>query len=225
VWRLAPRADAEGATIAATLTRAWRAEHFAIVDDGTIHGRELAESLRLAAELAGLRPVMVDTYRPQMDNQIGLVGRLARAGATHVFVGGDRDDVAIMARDAAGLGHALTFAGGEALRAAGEVPLAVGTLMIAPPEWGERADSALTERLAAAGIVTEGYVLPAYAAVEIAAAALSKAGAEGTAVADILAHTQFRTAIGPVSFDDKGDRAEPAFILHRHDGERFVPVE
>jgi branched-chain amino acid transport system substrate-binding protein len=97
--------------------------------------------------------------------------------------------------------------------------------MIAPPEWGERADSALTERLAAAGIVTEGYVLPAYAAVEIAAAALSKAGAEGTAVADILAHTQFRTAIGPVSFDDKGDRAEPAFILHRHDGERFVPVE
>jgi branched-chain amino acid transport system substrate-binding protein len=201
VWRLAPRADAEGATIAATLTRAWRAEHFAIVDDGTIHGRELAESLRLAAELAGLRPVMVDTYRPQMDNQIGLVGRLARAGATHVFVGG------------------------EALRAAGEVPLAVGTLMIAPPEWGERADSALTERLAAAGIVTEGYVLPAYAAVEIAAAALSKAGAEGTAVADILAHTQFRTAIGPVSFDDKGDRAEPAFILHRHDGERFVPVE
>ncbi|HRP77971.1 MAG TPA: branched-chain amino acid ABC transporter substrate-binding protein [Aquamicrobium sp.] len=225
VWRLAPRADGEAQAIGAILTRRWRTEHFAIVDDGTIHGRELAESLRLAAELAGLRPVMVDTYRPQMENQVGLVGRLARAGATHVFVGGDRDDIAIMARDAAARGHALVFAGGEALRAAGELPLTQGTLMIAPPEWAEASDPALTERLAEAGIVPEGYVLPAHAAVEVAVAAQEQAGAQGVPVADILARTQFQTAIGPVSFDGKGDRTEPAFILHRHDGARFVPVE
>ncbi len=84
-------------------------EPFAIVDDGTIYGRELAESFRLAAEQAGLKPVFVDTFRPQMDNQIGLIGRLRKAGATHVFVGGDRDDIAIMARDAAELAADLTL--------------------------------------------------------------------------------------------------------------------
>ena len=75
-------------------------ELFAIIDDGTIYGRELAESFALAAEQAGLKPVFVDTFRPQLDNQIGLVGRLSKAGATHVFAGGDRDDIAIMGRDA-----------------------------------------------------------------------------------------------------------------------------
>src|SRR5690606_33518304 len=168
VWRLAPRADGEAQAIGAILTRRWRTEHFAIVDDGTIHGRELAESLRLAAELAGLRPVFVDTYRPQSENQIGLVGRLRRAGASHVFVGGDRDDIAIMARDAAGLDYDLTIAGPEALRAAGDVPLAAGTLMIAGPEWADGADEAALRRFREAGIVPEGYVVPTHAATEIA---------------------------------------------------------
>lgn len=225
VWRLAPRADAEAAAIGAILPRQWRTEHFAIVDDGTIHGRELAESLRLAAEIAGLKPVFLDTYRPQMENQIGLVGRLARAGATHVFVGGDRDDIAIMARDAAQLGHALTFAGGEALRAPGDVPLATGTLMIAPPEWADRLDGDTLQRFTEAGIVPEGYVLPAHAAVTVAVEALRRARAENRASADILARERFETLVGPVSFDDKGDPARFPFILHRYDGERFLPTE
>ncbi|MCO5147210.1 MAG: branched-chain amino acid ABC transporter substrate-binding protein [Aquamicrobium sp.] len=225
VWRLAPRADAEAAAIGAILPRQWRTEHFAIVDDGTIHGRELAESLRLAAEIAGLKPVFLDTYRPQMENQIGLVGRLARAGATHVFVGGDRDDIAIMARDAAQLGHALTFAGGEALRAPGDVPLAIGTLMIAPPEWADRIDGETARRFTEAGIVPEGYVLPAHAAVTVAIEALRRAQAEDLAPADILARERFETLVGPVSFDDKGDPARFPFILHRYVGERFLPAD
>jgi len=225
VWRLAPRADAEAAAIGAILPRQWRTEHFAIVDDGTIHGRELAESLRLAAEIAGLKPVFLDTYRPQMENQIGLVGRLARAGAAYVFVGGDRDDIAIMARDAGQLGHDLVFAGGEALRAPGDVPLATGTLMIAPPEWADHPDGDALQRFTEAGVVPEGYVLPAHAAVTVAIEALRRARAEDRAPADILARERFETLVGPVSFDDKGDRAQSPFILHRYDGERFLPTE
>lgn len=225
VWRLAPRADAEAAAVADILARRWRTEHFAIVDDGTIHGRELAESLRLAAEIAGLKPVFVDTYRPQMENQIGLVGRLARAGATHVFVGGDRDDIAIMARDAGQLGHGLVFAGGEALRASGDVPLAAGTLMIAPPEWADRIDDETFQRFANDGIVPEGYVLPANIAATVAIDALARRRTENRAIAHILARTQFETTIGPVSFDGKGDAEQLPFLLHRHDGGRFLPID
>ena len=225
VWRLAPRADAEARAIADILPRRWRGEHFAILDDGTIHGRELVESLRLAAEMAGLRPILVDTYRPQVENQIGLVGRLARAGASHVFVGGDRDDVAIMARDAAGLGHELTFAGGEALRAAGDIALAEGTLMVGLPEWADMIGESEAERFAEARIEPEGYVAAAHAAVEIAAEALRKARDGDAAIADILARDSFETLIGPVSFDEKGDMAQSRFVLQRYDGERFVPVD
>ncbi len=55
-------------------------------------------------------------------------------------------------------------------------------------------------------ILPEGYVLPAYAAVEIAHAALAEADRRHRS-AD-LSGRDFATAIGTVSFDDKGDLTE-----------------
>lgn len=219
VYRLAPRADAERTAAGALLTKLWRGELFAIVDDGTIYGRELAESFRLAAEQAGLKPVFVDTFRPQLDNQIGLLGRLRKAGATHLFAGGDRDDVAVIARDARELGMPLVIAGGETLRSApGDVPLQAGTLMIGLPEWAEIADGQVVEALTKAGTVPEGYVLPGYAGMEVAIAAASN----GEAPAAALDGQEFRTAIGPVKFDEKGDLSESPYRLFRFDGTKFV---
>ena len=201
VWRMAPRADGEAGAAVRILSERWRDDLFAIVDDGTVYGRGLSESFRLGVESAGLRPVFVDTYRPQSDNQIGLAGRLRQAGATHVF------------------------AGGEALRAASDRPLAAGTLMIASPEWADLADEGVVERFAAEDIVPEGYVVPAYAAIELAVQALHQADAEDRPLGDVLAAGSFTTMAGPVAFDARGDLAESPWRLFRYDGERFMPVE
>jgi len=226
IYRMAPRADGERDAVSEILIARWRNELFAIVDDGTIYGRELVESFRLAAETAGLKPVFVDTYRPQMDNQVGLVARLRRAGATHVLVGGDRADVAIMGRDAAELGYELTIAAGENLRAApGDVPLAVDTLMVALPEPAEIAAPAALDAFTRREIVPEGYMLPAYAALEIAADALMRAQTEGTGIATALSAGSFDTAIGTIRFDNKGDLAQSPYRLFRFDGEKFVQAE
>jgi branched-chain amino acid transport system substrate-binding protein len=215
VYRLAPRADAEGEAVATLLSRAWRDDLFAIVDDGTIYGRELAERLRTAAARMALKPVFVDTFRPQMENQVGLVVRLRKAGATHVFVGGDRDDIAIMGRDAQGLGAAIVFAGGEALRAAsGGVPIAEGTLMVGLPEWADIADPAVVEALAGQGIVADGYVLPAYAATQIARAA--GGGAIGP---------RHETVLGAIGFDEKGDLDRNPYQLFEYRDGAFRAME
>lgn len=223
VFRLAPRADAEGAAIASTLVQLWRSELFAIIDDGTIYGRELAETLRSETEKAGLKPVYVDTFRPQLDNQVGLAGRLRKAGATHVFVGGDLEDIAILGRDAAGLGYDLTIAGGEALRAAGAgVPLRPGTLMIGLREWADVAAPAAVAAIEAGGAEAEGYALPAYAAVEIVVAAEAATRVSGNTMAEAIGGGDFATAIGRVNFDDKGDLRDSPYRLFRFDGTRFV---
>ncbi|PSJ65594.1 branched-chain amino acid ABC transporter substrate-binding protein [Kumtagia ephedrae] len=221
VYRLAPRADAEGQAFASLLVPLWRDSLFAIVDDGTIYGRDLAETFRGAAERRALKAVFVDTYRPQMDNQIGLVGRLRRAGAVNVMVGGDRDDVAAMTRDAAALGAPLTFAGGETLRSASNgVALAAGTLMIGLPEWSDIADQASLVALAERHVVPDGYVLPAYAAMQVAVAAV-QAEPSGTPT---LAGP-YDTALGRIMFDGKGDLSANPYRLFRYDGTRFVPLE
>ncbi|CAM5360906.1 branched-chain amino acid transport system substrate-binding protein [Aquamicrobium terrae] len=226
VFRLAPREDSERSAIAAMLVKAWRGNLFAIIDDGTIYGRELAESFRAAAEQAALKPVFTDTYRPELDNQIGLIGRLKKAGATHVFVGGDGQDLAIMERDAQKLDAGMVFAGGEALRTPpGTVPYAAGTLMIAPPEWADGADPRALDAFATARVRPEGYALPAYAAVEIARAALSAAETSGKPLALVLAGQDFMTAIGPIRFDAKGDLAHNPYRMFRYDGARFIPME
>ncbi|MBZ9671055.1 branched-chain amino acid ABC transporter substrate-binding protein [Mesorhizobium sp. ES1-3] len=226
VYRLGPRGDDERNAVASNLTRLWRDELFAIIDDGTIYGREIAETFRAAAEQAALKPVFVDTFRPQLDNQIGLVGRLKKAGATHVFVGGDGDDIAIMGRDAAQLQTGIVLAGGENLRTPpGDIPYATGTLMIAPPEWADVADPKVLESFSAQKIVPDGYALPAYAAVEIAKAAAVDTASSGKPLTDALTGHDFTTAIGPVRFDAKGDLSQSPYRVFRFDGTRFVPLE
>ncbi|MDN2567867.1 branched-chain amino acid ABC transporter substrate-binding protein [Aquibium sp. A9E412] len=226
VFRLAPRADDEEKAVARILTERWREALFAIVDDGTIYGRELAESLRAEAELAGLEPVFVDTYRPQLDNQIGLVGRLRRAGATHVFVGGDRSDIALIARDAAELDYALTIAGGEALRApGGEVPLADGVLMVGLPDWPDIAAPDSLAAFEALGTEPDGYAVPAFAAVEVAAAAAHAAAEGERPPAEVLAARRFESALGPLRFGADGELQRPLYGLYRYRDGRFVEVE
>ncbi|RVD67549.1 ABC transporter substrate-binding protein, partial [Mesorhizobium sp. M4A.F.Ca.ET.029.04.2.1] len=133
---------------------------------------------------------------------------------------------AIMGRDAGSLNAGITLAGGENLRTPpGNVPYAAGTLMIAPPEWAEAADPKVVQAFAERSVIPEGYVLPAYAAVEIAKAATAEAESSGKPLAEALTGRDFATAIGPIRFDDKGDLSQSPFRAFRFDGTRFVPLE
>ena len=226
VVRFAPRADDEVEAASAILGRAWRGELFAIVDDGTIYSRDLAEGLRISFEQSGLKAAFVDTLRPQLDNQIGLAGRLRKSGATHVFAAADRPDVAILGRDAAEIGYRVLIAGGEVLRAPSEgVDLAPGTLMIGLPEWSDIADQAVVERFRGEKIEPEGYVLPAYASVEIAAQAARTAAVNGSDVLSALGGQEFSTILGPVGFDENGDRTDNPYRLYRYEGGAFIEVD
>ncbi|MBO6902007.1 MAG: branched-chain amino acid ABC transporter substrate-binding protein [Rhizobiaceae bacterium] len=226
VYRMAPRADDEREAVSDILVDQWQDKLFALVDDGTIYGRELVESFRLSAELAGLQPIFIDTYRPQMDNQIGLMARLRRAGASHVLVGGDRADVAIMGRDAAELGFDLVIAAGETLRSVpDDIPLATGTLMVGLPEPADDAPEAVLEAFRQREVIAEGYAIPGFAAFEVAVEALIRSETSGRTLADVLNTDTFETAMGPIKFDDKGDLTQNPYRLFRYDGANFVVVE
>lgn len=222
VLRLAPKAAHEADAIATYLRDAWRDANFAIIDDGTLYGRQLAETVRFLLKEDNLRPVFTDTYRPQIENQAGLVRRLQRAGATHVLVGGDAFDAAVIARNAEAIGIPLTLAGGSALVAppsAGK--LSDGTLVAKLPDWSVRdAAAGIAAELATTPVGTDGYVLPAYAAAEIAIFGADIADGNGGFPRDRMTGRTFETAIGPIRFDENGDVTRNLFeVFVVRDGE------
>jgi branched-chain amino acid transport system substrate-binding protein len=223
-YRLAPRDSREAEVAAEAITSLWADRPFALIEDGTIQGRELVEAIRVTLEERGLKPNFIDNYRPGQERQPSLVRRLKAAGVARVFVGGDRSDLAIIARDANAAGLDLRFMGGDALNAPrGELPIPEGTLaIIATDALADAASSSAASAFAAVGLPIEGLRLPAYVAAQVLGA-LAPMHENGN-LGDLLERGQYGTALGIVSFDTDGERQQPGFSLAEWRDGRFERV-
>ena len=208
VWRLAPRAEAEAEAVAAHIFTEWRDRPYAVIDDGTIYGRELAAAVLELLLARGSEPVLADTFRPAISRQFGLVRRLEGAGPTHLFVAGERRDVAIIARDAVAAGLELAFMGGDAMRAVDDdvnLPAGVEGIVLGPA-------------------LAEGYEAATRAAVEVLLSAADVAREDGVTLTQALDAGSFETAIGPVRFDARRDVRGNPFVHAVWNGEAWVPT-
>ncbi|MGL4490189.1 MAG: ABC transporter substrate-binding protein [Rhizobiaceae bacterium] len=214
LYRLAPREDTEVAALIAALLPRWREQNFAIIDDGTVQARNTAEALRFGLTEAGLIPVFTDTFRPGQDNQVSLVRRLQKAGATHLFVGGDIEDALVISKAAKG---EMEIVVGETPNPEGGAEGTGTILSVSLPDYRLRASAAAASlALQTKGIEPDNYALTAHAAVEIAAAI----GAAQPDIAKALSESTFTTAIGEIAFDAKGDVNANAFsVVILKDGE------
>ncbi len=93
-----------------------------------------------------------------------------------------------------------------------------------PPRLGGAGDGRDRRSLPRAGVEPEGYVLPTQAATEVARQALAASKNADVPVATVLAGRTFRTVLGAVRFDAKGDLSESPYRLFRSEGGNFVPV-
>ncbi|WP_313616171.1 ABC transporter substrate-binding protein [Agrobacterium sp.] len=228
LFRLAPSDRAESARAAEVILRDWKGHPIGLVDDGTIYSRELVDRIRSTLEENGLKPTFADTMRPNQEQQVALVRRLARTGITHVFIGAERNDIAVVARDAASENFPLTILGGDTLNAANTpLALAANVMAITRPAYDTLPSAqAAAGELRAAGIEPEGYVLPAYAATELTAALAEAAQAQSKPAPEILASgTAFKTVIGDLAFNPSHELSDNPYRLQRWNGQRFEPAD
>lgn len=225
LFRMAPSETAEADQIAAVIVDRWKAEPIALVDDGTIYGRELVSAVRQKLEPIGITPVFSDTLRPGQEQQIALIRRLQKAGATHILVGADRNDVAVIARDAERENIPLTILGGDVMRAANRpVALRDGTLAVTLPPYRtlHTAANAVTS-LESRQIEPEGNTLPAYAATQLASQTAASAGNDWEKLLSSLKTRTFQTAIGQIRFDTAHELADNPYRLLEWRGGEFLP--
>lgn len=223
-FRLGPSTGAERDAAAEAIFARWKDKPFALLDDGTILSREMTDSVRQILEHKGMSAAFIDNFRPAQEVQTQLMRRLKKANVTHVFAVSDRNDMSILARDAKAAGVALTFLGGDALKGMNQpVPLEPGVFAITLPEPASLASAKpAIDLMQSEGKVPEGYVLPAYSAVEIVVDAAEIAAGSGAPLADALVDTPFSTAIGEIIFDKDHELSRNPYRMLVWDGNGFV---
>ncbi|WP_244631085.1 ABC transporter substrate-binding protein [Aureimonas sp. ME7] len=217
VWRLAPGTAAEAEALARFVRERWSAQPFALIEDGTPYARDLADTVRQSLEQQGIRPALIDNYRPAEEKQFAIARRLSQSGVGHALILGTRSDIAIILRDAAEVGLSLEAASGESLFDETEngPALAEGAIAVVS---GFDVDWPPSETAP----VEEGYARIAAVGTEIAVQAAKRAWESSRSIADVLNTETFATSAGMIRFDVDGTADVVPFRTYRWDGTRFV---
>lgn len=184
----------------------------AVVHDGHLYGRDLAGLVRHGLRRLGREPVVFAAIEPGNLDHSALVAELMAAGAGVIFFGGYSQPGGLLRRQTWEAGLTVPMIGGDGLAAddfwfiAG-ADAARATLMTSPPDVRYRPEAAaVVQRFRDAGQEPQGTAIDTYAAVEVWAQAVVRAGTtEPAAVAAALRAGRFKIVLGEVGFDAKGD--------------------
>lgn len=219
IFRLAGRDDLQSASTAAYLAAAYAGKRLAIVHDRTRYARLLVDGLK--RERAATEPAPIPEFGivASSKDYAATVGALRALNAEVVYFAGFPSEAAALWGQFRPTDAAPDLIGSDALANADTElrTLAVGARFatrVMRPFTAMDAEAAkpLIERLAAAGRQPTDSAVAAFAAVEIWAGALVRAGTrDAAAVARQLQGEPLPSILGAVAFDAGGDARIPSF--------------
>lgn len=227
LFRVAGRDDRQGLFAGPWLAKNLSGKKVGILDDGTVYGQGLANVTAAAMAAAGLQAAVRETYSPTAVDHAALIARLKSAQIDAIYMGGYHDSIGSFIRQARAQGLTARLFGGDALNTLEFVRIAGsasdGTMFTdAVDRRKQPSAAAIVAKFRAGGYEPEGFTIPAYAAIEVWAQAVRKAGTtEAGAVAAALRGGAWQTTIGTVSFDAKGDLTEQPYTWYRFQGGGF----
>jgi branched-chain amino acid transport system substrate-binding protein len=221
VFRTCGRDDQQGSIAGAYLAEKFKDAKIAIVHDKTPYGQGLADETKKAMNAAGLTEVMYEGVNVGDKDFSALIAKMKEAGVTIVYWGGLHTEAGLIIRQLADQGVKATLVSGDGIVSNELASIAgdavAGTLnTFGPDPRLNPANKDLVEKFRAAGFEPEAYTLYSYAALQvIAEAARAAGGNDAQAVAEnIKGKGPFKTAIGELSYDEKGDITRPDYVMY-----------
>jgi branched-chain amino acid transport system substrate-binding protein len=231
VFRLNGRDDRQGELAGDFLAQHWDGRQIAIVHDGSTYGEGLAFEARTRLRALGESEAIYDIYPPNADDYTGLLARLRQARIDVVYIGGYGPDAGLIVRTARARGDDLQVVGGDGLGMDGfwavTGDVGEGTIFSGRPDVRARPEAAaLLARFQARGLGPRAAGFGAYAAVQVWAQAVERAGTlELAPLANALRRGRFDTVLGRVGFDHKGDLEDAAWQWKVWTDGEYVPLE
>ena len=221
VFRTCGRDDQQGAVAGKYIADNFKDAKIAVLHDKTPYGQGLADETKKAMNAAGVTEVMYEGINVGDKDFSALISKMKEAGVTVTYFGGLHTEAGLIVRQSADAGLKSQFISGDGIVsdefASIAGPAAEGVLNTFGPDPRNRAEAAdLVKKFRDAGFEPEAYTLYSYAAMQVLAQAIAKAGtADSQKVAEtIKSGGPWSTAIGDLSYDEKGDRKSLDYTMY-----------
>jgi branched-chain amino acid transport system substrate-binding protein len=222
-FRVTGRDDQQVVVAARHIVRNFKGRNVAILHNRTSYGNGLADGIKKALNGAGMREKLFDPFNRDDKDFSALVAKLRRDAIDVVFVGGFQEETGLIVRQMRTAGLKATVFAGDAIAdqefAVTAGPSAEGVLFAFGPDPRRKPSAAaVVQAFRTRNVEPEGYVLYSYAALQVWAQAVRKAGTtDPKTVATALKAGQWDTVLGRFGFDAKGDITVIDYVVYRWD--------
>ncbi|EIJ43418.1 ABC-type branched-chain amino acid transport system, periplasmic component [Beggiatoa alba B18LD] len=231
VFRVCGRDDQQGAVAGEYIAKKYADKKVAILHDKSAYGKGLADETKKALNAAGKQEVMYEAITAGEKDYSAIVSKLKKEQIDVVYLGGYHTEAGLIIRQMRDQGMSTILAAGDALMtdefwsitgAAGE-----GTLMTFSPDPSKNPIAEpIVATFRAKKIEPVGYMLYSYGAVQAWAQAVEKAGTtDAKKVEEVLRKETFKTVLGDVSFNAKGDVNAPGYVFYVWKNGKYDYVE
>ncbi len=221
MFRTCGRDDQQGAVAGKYIVEQLKGKVVAVIHDKTPYGQGLADATKGYINTNGVTEAVYEGVNTGDKDFSALISKMKAAKVDIVYWGGLHTEAGLIVRQMRDQGMTSVMMSGDGIVTDEFVsiggPGVEGTLMTFAPDPRKRPEAAaIVKKFTDAGFNPEAYTLYSYSAVEILKAAIEKAGAADPAkVAEIMySGDAFKTVIGDISFDKKGDITRPDYVIY-----------
>ncbi len=193
----------------------------AVIHDKQQYGEGIATAVKQTLEAKGVKVALFEGINAGDKDFSAMISKLKQANVDFVYYGGYHPELGLLLRQSAEKGLKVRYMGPEGVGnkelSAIAGPASEGLLVTLPKSFDQDPkNQALVEAFKAKKEDPTGpFVFPAYAAVQVIAEGIKKAGDTDTAkVAAALRANTFNTPTGDLSFDAKGDLKDFSFVVY-----------
>jgi branched-chain amino acid transport system substrate-binding protein len=221
LFRTCGRDDQQGAVAAQYLIDHAKGKKIAIIHDKSTYGKGLADETKKALAASGVKEVLFEGLNKGEKDFSAIVSKIKSVDADIVFYGGVHTEGGLLVRQMRDQGVKAVLMGGDGIASQEFASIAgpgvEGTLMTFPPDPRLRPEAfTVVKAFEARHYNPETYTLYTYAAVQVVKQAIEKANStDPTAVAKVIHDGgAFKTVIGDLSFDAKGDVTRADYVVY-----------
>lgn len=221
VFRTCGRDDQQGKVAGDYIVANFKDKKIAIAHDKTTYGKGLADETKKAMNAGGVQEVLYEGINAGERDFSALVSKIKASGADIVYWGGVHTEGGSILRQMRAAGVTAVMMGGDGIAtdefAALGGPGTEGTLMTFGPDPQKRPEAqAVLEKFKARNFKPEAYTLYAYASVQVIAEAAKAINSLDPVkvAAEIRTGKTYKTVIGDLSFDSKGDVTRIDYVMY-----------